>query len=358
MDRTIESAFFDIFKQGGIVSMCVEILEVKYKLNKSLLNQIAGNSDWEEFYTKTLPNQIKQRACDLNVDFDSLFTEVGKNLSECKTNPTEFSNYCLSLLSPFVDFLRKVKPSKHRERERQMKMDNVRLLLDSGIDEDRELANDIQSRVEVMIADWENIEKEFRTISKKHTEIPTEELGKYFEGNYTETIFAELMRMLKDYAIGIDWILAQIGVDLLNLQNDGGIYLIESRNIYNYIQFAGTTKIAQRVFDALSQNGTQQQPDNETPQRNKKQPSFRSIIQYEDKERLLGRLHKLIDGKQGADVGAVLLKAKKEKYLTKCPNEKEYVSEFTLVGSWAAIKKYLNTNTPTAEGNADNIVIF
>lgn len=237
-------------------------------------------------------------------------------------------------------------------------MDNVRLLLDSGIDEDRELANDIQSRVEVMIADWENIEKEFRTISKKHTEIPTEELGKYFEGNYTETIFAELMRMLKDYAIGIDWILAQIGVDLLNLQNDGGIYLIESRNIYNYIQFAGTTKIAQRVFDALSQNGTQQQPDNETPQRNKKQPSFRSIIQYEDKERLLGRLHKLIDGKQGADVGAVLLKAKKEKYLTKCPNEKEYISEFTLVGSWAAIKKYLNTNTPTAEGNADNIVIF
>lgn len=369
MDRTIESAFFDIFKQGGIASMCVEILEVKYKLNKSLLNQIAGNSDWEEFYTKTLPNQIKQRACDLNVDFDSLFTEVGKNLSECKTNPTEFSNYCLSLLSPFVDFLRKVKPSKHRERERQMKMDNVRLLLDSGIDEDRELANDIQSRVEVMIADWENIEKEFRTISKKHTEIPTEELGKYFEGNYTETIFAELMRMLKDYAIGIDWILAQIGVDLLNLQNDGGIYLIESRNIYNYIQFAGTTKIAQRVFDALSQNGTQQQPDNETPQRNKKQPSFRSIIQYEDKEKLLNRLHFLIGGKRGADVGAILLQAKVEGYLMRTPNRAEFENEFgkltddensTAKSKWEAIRKYLDSENSTAINKCSsmNIRIF
>lgn len=263
MDRTIESAFFDIFKQGGIASMCVEILEVKYKLNKSLLNQIAGNSDWEEFYTKILPEQIKQKACDLNVDFDRLFTEVRKNLSEYKTNPTEFSNYCLSLLSPFADFLRKVKPSKHRERERQMKMDDVRLLLDSGSDEDRELANDIQSRVEGMIADWENIEKEFRTILKKHTEIPTEELEKYFEGNYTETIFAELMRMLKGYAIGLDWILAQIGIDLLKLQNDGGIYLIESRNIYDYTQFAGTMGIAQRVFNALSQNETPQQEYNE-----------------------------------------------------------------------------------------------
>ena len=85
---------------------------------------------------------------------------------------------------------------------------------------------------------------------------------------------------------------------------------------------------------------------------------FRKIIQYEDKDRLLNRLHKLIDGKSGAGVGAVLLKAKKEGYLTKCPNGKEYVSEFTLVGSWAAIKKYLNPNTSTAESNADNIVIF
>lgn len=99
-------------------------------------------------------------------------------------------------------------------------------------------------------------------------------------------------------------------------------------------------------------------PIKQTKQPLVQKADFRKIIQYEDKKKLLDRLHELIDGKSGADVGAVLLKAKKEKYLTKCPNEKEYVSEFTLVGSWAAIKKYLNTNTPTAEGNADNIVIF
>lgn len=350
MDRTIESAFFDIFKQGGIASMCVEILEVKYKLNKSLLNQIAGNSDWEEFYTKILPEQIKQKACNLNVDFDKLFTEVGKNLSEYKTNPTEFSNYCLSLLSPFADFLRKVKPSKHREKERQMKMDDVRLLLDSGSDEGRELANDIQSRVEEVISDWGNIEKEFRTISKKHTEIPTGELEKYFEENYTETIFAELMRMLKGYAIGLDWILAQIGIDLLKLQNDGGIYLIESRNIYDYTQFAGTMEIAQRVFNALSQN--------ETLQRYKKKVCFRSIIQYEDKNILIARLHKLIDGKGGADVGAVLLNARQNNYIIRNPTREEFKSEFELIGSWSAISNYMSDDNANALDRANRIVIF
>lgn len=99
-------------------------------------------------------------------------------------------------------------------------------------------------------------------------------------------------------------------------------------------------------------------PTKQTKQLSIQKTDFRNIIQYEDKDRLLNRLHELIDGKSGAGVGAVLLKAKKEGHLTKCPNEKEYVSEFTLVGSWAAIKKYLNPNTPTAESNADNIVIF
>lgn len=99
-------------------------------------------------------------------------------------------------------------------------------------------------------------------------------------------------------------------------------------------------------------------PIKQTEQLLTRKHDFKNIIQYEDKERLLNRLHELIDGKGGADVGAVLLKAKIEKYLTKCPSENEYKSEFTLNGTWSAIKKYLNPNTPSAGSNADTIVIF
>lgn len=99
------------------------------------------------------------------------------------------------------------------------------------------------------------------------------------------------------------------------------------------------------------------------PTKRTKQPlvhktDFRKIIQYEDRKRLLDRLHELINGKSGADVGAVLLNARQKKYITRNPTKKEFESEFELIGSWSAIKKYLNPNTPTAESNAEAIVIF
>ena len=55
---------------------------------------------------------------------------------------------------------------------------------------------------------------------------------------------------------------------------------------------------------------------------------FRNIIQYEDKEKLLNRLHFLIGGKRGADVGAILLQAKVEGYLMRTPNRAEFENEF------------------------------
>lgn len=54
----------------------------------------------------------------------------------------------------------------------------------------------------------------------------------------------------------------------------------------------------------------------------KNDQSFRSIIQYEDPDKLLNRLHQLIDKRRGADVGCVLLKAYQENYITKKPTKK------------------------------------
>lgn len=99
-------------------------------------------------------------------------------------------------------------------------------------------------------------------------------------------------------------------------------------------------------------------PTKQTKQPLVQKADFRKIIQYEDKKRLIERLHKLIDGKSGADVGAVLLNAQQKKYITRNPTKKEFESEFELIGSWSAIKKYLNPNTPTAGSNAEAIVIF
>lgn len=92
----------------------------------------------------------------------------------------------------------------------------------------------------------------------------------------------------------------------------------------------------------------------------KKESNFRDIIQYPDKERLLKRLHELIDGKKGADVGSVLFKATEDKLLTRVPYQAEYESEFTLIGYWSAIHNYMvfDPNDNNKLTRAFNIKIF
>lgn len=85
---------------------------------------------------------------------------------------------------------------------------------------------------------------------------------------------------------------------------------------------------------------------------------FRNIIQYENKEKLLKRLHSLIDGKWGADVGSVLLSARLNNYLTRNPTQAEFKSEFELIGTWSAITNYMNDNNQNALDRANKIVIF
>lgn len=72
----------------------------------------------------------------------------------------------------------------------------------------------------------------------------------------------------------------------------------------------------------------------------KKKPIFADLIQDQDKERLLSRLHTLIDGQGGANVGSVIAKAILDGHLKREPTQEEYKSEFNLYGSWEGIRKY------------------
>lgn len=85
---------------------------------------------------------------------------------------------------------------------------------------------------------------------------------------------------------------------------------------------------------------------------------FADIIQYEDKERLLKRFHDLVDGRKGADVGCVFLRAWYEHLITRFPTRKEFEAEFTLIGSWSAIHNYMSDNNQNALDRANKIVFF
>ena len=92
--------------------------------------------------------------------------------------------------------------------------------------------------------------------------------------------------------------------------------------------------------------------------RRAKETSFRHIVVYFDAEALMQRLHQLIDGRRGADVGCVLLRCIMDGYISRRPTQKEFVSEFELIGGWRAIHNYMDDNNMNALVRANKIIIF
>ena len=86
--------------------------------------------------------------------------------------------------------------------------------------------------------------------------------------------------------------------------------------------------------------------------------SFYCIVQHEDPEKLVERLHQLIDKRSGADVGCVFLKCLQDGYITRKPTKKEFVSEFSLIGGWKAIHNYMSDNNENALDRANKIIVF
>ena len=96
-----------------------------------------------------------------------------------------------------------------------------------------------------------------------------------------------------------------------------------------------------------------------TVQSRHKEGDFLGLIQYHDKEKLLNRLHELIDGKSGADVGSVIRKAIDDGYLMNEPTKADYESEFELIGTWQAIHNYFHFELDNGKlVRSERIVIF
>ena len=94
-----------------------------------------------------------------------------------------------------------------------------------------------------------------------------------------------------------------------------------------------------------------------------KKPSFRSIIQYTDKEGLLKRLHELIDDEtSSAMVGAILLRASAafEGLIMRMPTQREFDEEFPKFkyNNWQSIHNYTNQKSLKALDKANKVVIF
>ena len=76
-----------------------------------------------------------------------------------------------------------------------------------------------------------------------------------------------------------------------------------------------------------------------------KDKHFTDLMQCEDKENMLSRLHNRIDGQGGKTVALILLRAKEDKLICKLPSKKEFCSEFkNMEGTWRSISHFFSPN--------------
>ena len=271
MNKTIENRFFGIFIQGGIASMCVDVLRKKYDLGSSKRKDpLLG--EWQEFYFNELSQKIKEAEGALEFDDNALFSEIENNIEEIKNNPKELDKYCATLLAPFAEFLRRVRPIKHRKKEWQKRMEDAELLLKSNNDEDKEFAEELKLRAKEEEERQKEIEMGYWEITQMATKCPpTENFDTYLAERHVEAVFNYIMHILDNYSIRLDWVLAQNGIDLMRLQEECSIYLLEDRLMPRYTHIAGTTEIARKVFGSLrEQQGASKTEevasDNQPPQ--------------------------------------------------------------------------------------------
>ena len=102
-------------------------------------------------------------------------------------------------------------------------------------------------------------------------------------------------------------------------------------------------------------NVSESKEDKPTAQRAK---SIYNIIQCENKDRFVKRLHILIDGKQGKDIAVVLIRAKIDGLITRYPTKGELDSEFDWHGSWQSIDKVLQRDWDNGVLDAANAIRF
>ncbi len=144
------------------------------------------------------------------------------------------------------------------------------------------------------------------------------------------------------------WLIAVVLQQKFDTLNDEVKFLTESYGLETPV----STKLS------VSDNDTMAPESKVCKPVSKRAKSIYDIIQCEDKEGFVKRLHVLIDGKQGKDIAVVFIRAKIDGLITRYPTKGELSSEFDWKGTWQSIDKVLQRDMNNGVLAATNAIRF
>lgn len=230
MDYTIEKEFFKAFDYGSIAHNCIEYVINKYAITDQ-------TSCWKEYYRDISANEILQAVENFDdsviLHNDSLMDEIETNLNKCDTDLIR-KKYIYSLILPFKEFSDVYYPKRVIKRTKQ----SINEFENDGINCTETLKGQI-IRCERISAILENITHKIELDSRLR-----------FEGA-VENLLLHFSKIINIYATKLDAILLYNNIDLMEVQEECGVYIMNERNIYSVGNCVGSIELAQKLIDNL-----------------------------------------------------------------------------------------------------------
>lgn len=313
MDKTIEKTFFKAFELGGVVDACIEVIAQKYDLGYLPQEGEVLDEKWQNYYNVVLPKKI----LDGTESFDDtviryldspLIDEIENNLNECQTD-TQKERYLFSLLKPFnklcstYDPIAKIKRLQAAiekcNQDKAFWENNSDCKDNTGHQIDTE--GQIRACIDMGIRYQDEIER-LNYISHQFYKITGQQIN---TRGTVESCLESFRSLVWLFANRLDALLLTYNIDLMKLQEDCGIYLKSYRVITDVDYYIGSIELAQKYIEALPKreyviDGSK---SNETvtdkPQEGV--TDFKDILNHNNKETLMLKLHELLDNAEKRD---------------------------------------------------------
>jgi len=273
MTTTEENKFFRIFQDGGVASLCVDVLIKKYDLGFLQQGRNHGGIPYASYL-----RWIVEKQDTVNVDFDKIFEEIEDNLVSCP-NDMEREIYVSKLIAPFGGYLMTTRP----------------VLNVTGNSKER--AQRIEHRFSILSS--------FRYNSH---------VGGFIKLGVVK-MFRCCERLLTQYARRLDWVLMRRGIDLMKIQKDCGVYLLDSyRYAVHYIEWAGSIPAAKKYISGIENKGIH------TEASDGKKDKIRTVIECFTDPAKEKEVRQKADGKTGAALFHTLEAYRKQGILNSYPS--------------------------------------
>lgn len=290
-DRIIEETFLDGFREGGPACICLNWLRSEYNLpnmgphrnNGVKTSKSIFSDDLKKEFDKIIFEDIAEKFEDFDFDVllsknGGLMEEIHEIIKNLKTQEDR-KRYIIYLILQFKDFAEAFEPkAKIDEIERKINVQKIWIkkweeMPDDAVDEKN--GNPILPKNQIAASNEaiENLNKDIEYLKKVQNDLyGFVKLGCNSRKNKEYSIEVKKMcKYLRDWWYSMAYFANRLAsltlsyrINLKDLQEECGIYLLRQLSIHNYVdkKYIASAEYARKLLDEIDPKNPQAEPNN------------------------------------------------------------------------------------------------